>query len=114
MRFLLGVILKCLLCGTVFGDSPTPWVVTIPPVQKKNCICGADCKCGPGECPGKCPLVIPVTKTEIKRVQICENGRCRIVELNPTFTAPGYGMPPPGLAWYKTLDGKYHLYQIPK
>ena len=29
-----------------------------PPAGRdvKNCICGSDCKCKPGECPAKCPV----------------------------------------------------------
>ena len=26
------------------------------PADKPACVCGDDCKCGPGDCPGKCPV----------------------------------------------------------
>lgn len=49
MRSLL-ILAAVLLGGTAFGAEP-------PAIAKKPvCICGADCKCAKGDCPGKCPL----------------------------------------------------------
>jgi hypothetical protein len=52
------------------------------------CICGDDCKCKPGECPKKCPVLFGQ----------CQNGRCPIAQPAAPIANDYNGETPPGPA----------------
>lgn len=56
----VGAAALCFLAGgTARAETADPKPIVTPDV-KPVCVCGDDCKCDPGVCPGKCPLLLAV------------------------------------------------------
>jgi hypothetical protein len=61
-------LLDCPCPDCKCDTCPCPTLTTAP----SKCICGDNCKCKPGDCPGKCPVQVQ-----------CPNGRCSPIQVIP-------------------------------
>lgn len=64
--------------GTVTAQAAPP--------EKAGCICGPDCKCNPGDCPGGCPVELAAAGP-FRSAGDCPNGRCPAPARGRTATA---------------------------